>query len=259
MLFLESDFSIKILSVRRHEWQFDGTDVKPRPFNAISFRVKGNSTFSDKEKESHLSDGDILFMPQNVGYHVETAKEDVIIVHFELDDHCPKQDFFEVIRPKHPQSYEDIFVNLYHIWNNHDRDYYFRSMALMYTLFAKLTNHLPQAENPSYLRIKKSIEYINRHFKDPDININTLCELSNISNTYFRKLFYELYQTTPLYYINQLRINYAAELLETGYYTIEYVAEKCGFDDPKYFSTVFKKYKQCSPSAYRNYRDYIVP
>ena len=41
-------------------------------------------------------------------------------------------------------------------------------------------------------------------------------------------------------YINALRINEATHLLETGK-TIEEIAVEVGFNDPKYFSKVFKK------------------
>ncbi len=249
MIFLESDFSIRILSIQRLNWQFNNAQVSPRPFNALSFRVKGNSVISNEAIDVHLTDGDILFMPRNVAYHTMTAEEELIVVHFDIDG--PNQDYFEMVRPKHPQAYEAIFSSMCRIWNDRGQGYYFQTMSLLYSLFAKLTNHLPQVENAAYAKIRKSVEYIEQHFKEPSININTLCHLSFVSNTYFRKLFFDLYQTTPLRYINLLRINYAAELLETGYYSVETVAAKSGFDDPKYFSSVFKKYMNCSPAAYK--------
>ena len=52
-------------------------------------------------------------------------------------------------------------------------------------------------------------------------------------------------------YINALRINEATHLLETGK-TIEEIAGEVGFNDPKYFSKVFKKSSGLSPSGYKN-------
>ncbi len=250
MLFLESDFSVKILSVQRLSWDFNNTYVKPRPYNAISFRFVGNAAFSDGKKEFLLQNNDILFMPKGVGYHLKSEWEEIIVIHFELEG--LGQDYFEVISPKHTTRYEIIFKNIYDIWNGREQGYYFKAMSLFYSLFAHLSNHSQITQNSSYQKIRKSVEYINSNFTDCGLNIDTLCKLSNMSDTYFRKLFFEAFETTPIRFVNTKRVNYAIELLETGYYTVEAVAEKCGFDDPKYFSTVFKKHIGCSPAKYSN-------
>ena len=72
----------------------------------------------------------------------------------------------------------------------------------------------------------------------------------NVSETYFRKLFFENYQITPLEYINNLRTEYAIELLESGYYNVTEVAEKCGFGNAYYFSTFIKKRTGHSPKKF---------
>ncbi len=62
-----------------------------------------------------------------------------------------------------------------------------------------------------------------------------------MSDTYFRKLFVERFSVTPLKYINRLKLNYAKELLLSDYYTVEEIAEKCGFNNINYFSLFIKR------------------
>ncbi len=251
MTFLESDFYVKILSVQKLSWAHNDTYVQPRPYNALSFRLIGDADFSDGSTVTHLQDGDILFMPAGVGYHLRTKAEEIIVIHFEITGR--PQDCFEVLRPEHPKSFENLFTAMFEEWNGRTPGYYHKAMSVFYRLFAKLDKHFsPVASNPAYIKIKNSVEYIYRHFTDPDINISFLCNLSSISDTYFRRLFREVYGTTPLKFINDLRIDYAAELLETRYYPIETVAKKCGFEDAKYFSTCFKKAYQKTPSSLKN-------
>ena len=69
-----------------------------------------------------------------------------------------------------------------------------------------------------------------------------------MSDTYFRKLFFQNFKTTPLKYINKLKLEYAKELLCSNYYTIEEVSEKCGFENINYFSTFIKKQTGVPPS-----------
>ena len=55
---------------------------------------------------------------------------------------------------------------------------------------------------------------------------------------------------TPLEFIQQYRLKQSMELLVSGKYNVNEVAYLVGFSDPKYFSTVFKKYFGQNASQY---------
>ena len=69
-----------------------------------------------------------------------------------------------------------------------------------------------------------------------------------------RTMFYLKLKTytgkSPQDFIRIIRLERAAALLRTGSSVVE-AAETTGFDNPKYFSTVFKKYFGVSPSKCR--------
>ena len=54
-------------------------------------------------------------------------------------------------------------------------------------------------------------------------------------------------------YINKLRISRASSLLASSNLTIKDVASESGFSDQMYFSRLFKKNKNLTPSQYREY------
>ena len=56
---------------------------------------------------------------------------------------------------------------------------------------------------------------------------------------------------SPAQYILSLRIMNAQNLLERGVYNIREVAEVVGYENPLYFSRVFKKEVGMSPTEYR--------
>ena len=60
---------------------------------------------------------------------------------------------------------------------------------------------------------------------------------------------------TPLQYILSLRINNAQSLLETTKYNITEIASFVGYDNPLYFSRIFKKQAGMSPSEYRKKKE----
>lgn len=53
-------------------------------------------------------------------------------------------------------------------------------------------------------------------------------------------------------HINENRIDCAKKLLRTTNLTIRQIADACGFADEKYFSRIFKKHCDISPTAFRN-------
>ena len=71
-----------------------------------------------------------------------------------------------------------------------------------------------------------------------------------MSDTYFRKLFKEEFGMSPKQYVIRHRIQHAASLIIAGYYTLEEIAEHCGYNDYKHFSVEFKKLTGVSPSKY---------
>ena len=48
----------------------------------------------------------------------------------------------------------------------------------------------------------------------------------------------------------KMRIEKAKELLKTGYFSVSEVSQKSGFDNVKYFSTLFNKVVGLRPSEY---------
>ena len=82
------------------------------------------------------------------------------------------------------------------------------------------------------------------------LTIADVAKRSFMSEVYFRKLFREEYGTSPQKYIVNLRIQNAAGLISTGYYSLKEVALMSGYNDYKYFSVEFKRIMGASPSEY---------
>ncbi len=89
-----------------------------------------------------------------------------------------------------------------------------------------------------------------KHYLKPDFSLNEAAAKFFVSPTYFRRLFKAEFGKSPKQYIIEWRINYAASLIITGYYSLQEVAELCGYNDYKHFSAEFKKMLGVSPSKY---------
>lgn len=85
-----------------------------------------------------------------------------------------------------------------------------------------------------------------------DWNIEKMSAFCNMSESRFQHLFKEQYGITPMQYVLRLRINKAKELLICGEISIGTVAKQVGFNDPLYFSRLFKKFEGLTPREFVN-------
>ena len=72
-----------------------------------------------------------------------------------------------------------------------------------------------------------------------------------MSVSWFLRNFKQVTMKSPMQYILSIRINNAVSLLETTDYNVTEISAIVGYENPLYFSRIFKKQKGVSPSEYR--------
>lgn len=107
-------------------------------------------------------------------------------------------------------------------------------------------------KNNKYDEIVKVVEdTINTRYFEPDLNINSLAEIVNLSPGYVGKMFKRSTSISIVDYINNVRVYKAKELLANTSYTVNEIVEKVGFTNTNYFFTLFKKICGITPKEYR--------
>ncbi len=87
------------------------------------------------------------------------------------------------------------------------------------------------------------------NMSNPNFSIDSLCSEMDMSRTLFYVKLKSYTGKSPQDFIRVIRLERAASMLHSGF-TVSEVSSLVGFDNPKYFSTVFKKYFGVSPSKY---------
>lgn len=126
--------------------------------------------------------------------------------------------------------------------------------ALLYELLAECVRCGRTAYHSSrqIARIRTALDYLEEHIFDADLTVEALSTQCGISDVYFRKLFQSVYQTTPSSYIINSRITYARSILEEDpQIKVAELAELVGYEDPFYFSRIFKRLVGIAPQKYQ--------
>lgn len=100
-------------------------------------------------------------------------------------------------------------------------------------------------------RIKKMMTYIENHYAE-NITLKSIATSASISERECNRHFQKQIHETPLQYLQEFRIDNAANLLLHSDMSITDVALKSGFENSSYFSKVFKQHMHCTPKVYRN-------
>ncbi len=222
---------------------------KSGPVSGLTYRISGNTLFESQGKKYFADTESFSYIPAQVEFSRINTDEEMIVIHFYC--HGDDENEIQVFNPENSSKFAGYFFDILKVWEESAPGYKHSCHALFYKMLEEMElYHTANPTNKKESIIKNSIVYMNSNFDNPLITISEIAEKSFISEVYFRKLYKEIFGISPVKAILQMRIEKARKLLATGYFSIKEVAQKSGFDNVKYFSTVFKREVGCSPSDY---------
>jgi AraC family transcriptional regulator of arabinose operon len=102
-------------------------------------------------------------------------------------------------------------------------------------------------------KIEQSIAYMREHLNEP-LQVSALAQSAHTSPSHFFVLFKRWVGSSPIDYFIRLRMQHAGDLLSATSLSVKQIAADLGYDDPFYFSRVFKSVHGVAPSDYRRQR-----
>ena len=98
--------------------------------------------------------------------------------------------------------------------------------------------------------INDTILYMQRELHR-QLTVEDMALKQGLSTSHFSSLFRKATGMAPLDYFIHLKLQKACLLLYSSDIKVKKVATEIGYDDPYYFSRLFKKYMKVSPDQYR--------
>lgn len=163
-------------------------------------------------------------------------------------------DDMRVIHTGSSPDYARLFKQMIQELQRCQADYKEMLVILLQQIFISVHRYLTTEHKlkNDYLDIEMeaALGYFNEHY-NTDLCIEEYARSKGMSVSWFIRNFKQYTGTTPMQYIVAVRIANAQMLLETTNDNITEIGHIVGYENPLYFSRIFKKQKGLSPSEYR--------
>ena len=219
--------------------------------------LKGFANFSLNGTLYEMNRRTILHVGSRMELQIKTFKEEweYVVIHYQII-HAPEE-YTEMIDRHFMLTIEEPSLVNEHVHDllQQQQNLDYMSKLQVQNVFMKLLEViLLSARNGRFENKKDTIlaalEYIHVHFAE-ELIVGELAERFGMERRRFSYLFEQLTGLTPIQYITEYRVEKAKELLRTSNISVTKIAELVGYPDSFYFSRVFKKHINVSPSMYR--------
>lgn len=150
-----------------------------------------------------------------------------------------------------PSTAKNDFLKIFRIGTKKSPWHFAESLSVLYGLYAAAVRSDNREYAKKNARFSEIVEYVLKHYTNPRFTVSSLAEHMGMSEVHLRRLFRGAVGDTPIGYINFLKIEKAKNMLTASNCSISEIAEASGFDDPYYFSRLFKQKIGMTPSSYR--------
>lgn len=211
--------------------------------------VRGGSIrycFSDATvpcgQEVTLCRGDILFIPAKTSYKATYLIDQTEIVHAR----------FDLISGELPQNLKAPYAFRAH-QSEHQFNRLFelasplvteesRSLWGTFRIYELIWLAVSSAQKVpvKYQKLFPAVDRLQTHYAEQK-KISFYAELCRMSESGFRRLFTEYTGLSPIDYRNNIRLEEAKKLIETGEYLVEEAAIEVGFHNVSFFCRAYKK------------------
>lgn len=228
----------------------------------ILYVANGKTHFWFDGKEKIVSAGHmVLYKPEEIQkyvYYLEDNPE-VFWIHFtgsdvknileyhgiSLDEHV----FYCGVLPDYKALFRKIIQELQLCRYGYE-DYIASLFNDILLLVDRQQHEQKKATGNVQEQIERAAAYLNENY-NTKISIDDYAESLHISTNWFIHNFKQYAGMSPAQYILSLRMVNAQSLLERTTYNIKEISEIVGYENPLYFSRVFKKEIGKSPAQYR--------
>lgn len=236
--------------------------------------VKGTLYMGEEDQQWEVKSGQtLLLLPDRYHYAVKPCEEETVFywTHFDFKGTWQQADLdaspvYPIrnawdnpysIRIRQYASPPEFALAERHLRQMLAYSNQFRSAAYWneQQLFMELLRLLEEgykgnADSPALNLAEKTEAYLRQHYQE-EVTNEVLAEALHFHSNYIVRCMKEIYNCTPMEYLQEYRLEQAKLLLVKTEWSIAQISEHVGFQYTPYFSSCFKKYTGISPLRFR--------
>ena len=223
----------------------------------LVIRINGTTEFITENKTFMSDSQHAVFLPEGCTYKMTSSVlTDSVWIDFHVYDTGEPLEITEY----HIQNVQELVK----VFDRMERKRMFRkpayrnySMAALYELMAMVEAQSGMnGQTPArYKTVKPAVDYIEKHYSDPNLSNQMLAQVAGISEVYLRKMFVSVFGTPPARYITNIRMEKAKSLLTGGMNSVSEVAEAVGYNNIYHFSKAFKRVTGLTPTEFAKHEN----
>lgn len=234
------------LNCNREIW-IDGKNFKLKP-GCFSIRKPGQKVRSIGVYDCYMLTLDFSNNSSSSKYSRNTATQLQKVFDSEIWDVLPS-----VFEPAHYDDYIRIFKNILSLNElniNENKKTHSLINELLHILISDAFHHISYSDTIPNTPIDKVCAYIKKHYTE-EIRLDDLASIAHLNKNYLVRQFKKKFGISPINYLINVRMEHAKKFLAETDLPIKIVASNCGYSDPAFFNSYFKKQYSLTPVEYR--------
>lgn len=219
------------------------------PSNRMILVEQGEGVFSIDGNTYSVSSGTLIFGFENESFHLIDGTD---IQYFYIDfrgqrwqNICTRLGIYPSTRIIKKQNGLIPFCKDCLLGTPQERIDLAAESVLLY-----IFSHLTCGNTSQNSLLQRIIELTDENFSNPELSITVIADEMRYNSKYLSHFFKEKINVSYSEYLRSVRFKYAISLFEHGLNSIKNVAYLCGYSDPLYFSSSFKKEIGVSPKEF---------
>jgi len=254
LAFRENDYKfLKICSIgyNNHTNNTTSDFFCVNQWNALYFIRNGNGSVLIRGKSHAVKHGDMFFITPNEPWNIHFDENDAWEYYWIAFNADYANEIREILgfgdgeyarAAKFPQRVEWIFDSLLEAKSATAEVYFNALSALMQILAAEFSKSGTDVSTVRHKELAENAkQIIDINFKNPDFSVAHAAEMLYLSHGQMSRVFKEVIGISPVTYLIDIRLNYAAEILREGNISVKELCACAGFSDTSHFMKRFKK------------------
>ena len=231
--------------------------------------IRGTLELSLNEKKISLSSGDIIYINREVIHDYAPTACVYEVINFDIKELLLRtslcQEGLQFFASKHiiinpfclceDPKLHALADNLFDVASVQTGEHDLLILGTLFELLGAICLENQYTENVkthAQIKVFKPLLEFIEHSYMKTITLAEMAQIAGMSTSHFSVLFRDLFNQTPIDYLNSYRIERACVFLLNSDLPVTEIAYQCGFNDSAYFVKVFKKYKNITPKKYRS-------